>query len=91
MEDGIVEDVGQQPREGVGGALGRQGLPAQLQAEAGVVQAADGERELQQVILILCLVPPSLQEQQEGTACELVVRGHQPPTQELPGEPGLDS
>lgn len=72
MEDRIIEDVGQQPREGIGGRLSRRRLPAQLQAEAGVVQAADSECELQQVILVLCLVPPSLQERQEGTTCELV-------------------
>lgn len=70
MEDGVVEDVGQQPREGGGGALGRRRLPAQLQAEAGIVQAADSQCELQQVILIFCLVPLPLQKQQEGMACE---------------------
>lgn len=71
MEDGIIEDVGQQPRVGMGGTLRRwsrlcrRRLPAQLQAEAGVVQAANSERKLEQVILVLCLVPPSLQERRE--------------------------
>lgn len=85
MEDRIIEDIGEQPREGTGGSLGGRRLPAQLQAKAGVVQAANSERELQQVILVLCLVPPSLQERQEGTVCELVARCHQ-----LAGEPGLN-
>lgn len=87
MEDRIIEDIGQQPREGKAGTLGGRRLPAQLQAEAGVVQAANCERELQQVVLALCLVPPSLQKRQEGS--ELVARWHPPLTQELAGEPGL--
>lgn len=70
MEDGVVEDVGHHPGEGVEGALGRQLLPAQLEAEAGVVQAADRQRELQQVVLVLRLVPASLQRQKERRTLE---------------------
>lgn len=46
VEDRVIEDIGQQPREGIGGALGRRRLPAQLQAEAGVEEAAHGQREM---------------------------------------------
>ena len=70
VEDGVIEDVGQHPGQGVEGAPSRQLLPAELEAEAGVVQAANGQRELQQVVLIFGLVPPSLQSRQERTARE---------------------
>ena len=70
VEDWVVEDVGEHPGEGVEGPLGRRGLPAQLQAEAGVVQTAHGQRELQQVVLVLGLVPPSLRSHKERTTLE---------------------
>lgn len=69
MEDRVIEDIGQHPGKGEGAPSG-QPLPAELEAEAGVVQAANGQRELQQVVLVFCLVPPSLQSHQERTACE---------------------
>lgn len=70
MEDGVVEDVGHHPGQGVEGAPAGQLLPAELEAEAGVVEAADGQRELQQVVLVFRLVPPSLQSRRERTARE---------------------
>lgn len=69
MEDRVIEDIGQHPGKGEGAAGGRP-RPAALEAEAGVVQAANGQRELQQVVLVFCLVPPSLQSHQERTARE---------------------
>lgn len=67
MEDWVVKDIGQHPGKGVGSPGRGQLLPAELKAEAGVVQAADRERELQQVVLVLRLVPPSLQSQKRTT------------------------
>lgn len=69
VEHRVIEDIGQHPGKGEAEA-GGQPLPAELEAEAGVVQAADGQRELQQVVLVFRLVPPSLQSRQERTACE---------------------
>lgn len=60
VEDRIIEDVGQHPRKGVGGTCGRQLLPTKLQAEAGIVQTADSQCELQQVVLTVSLIPPPL-------------------------------
>ena len=76
VEDWVVEDVGKHPGEGVEGPLGWRGLPAQLQAEAGVVETAHGQRELQQVVLGLRLVPPSLRSHKERTTLEC--RGQTP-------------
>lgn len=70
MEDWIIKDIGQHPEKGVGGRCSRQLLPAELQAEAGVVEAANGQGELQQVVLVFCLVPPSLQNQKERTTSQ---------------------
>lgn len=47
VEDRMIKDIGPQPREGIGDLLDRQRLPTQLQAEAGVVQAANSQCELQ--------------------------------------------
>ena len=76
VEDRVVEDVGKHPGERVEGPLGWRGLPAQLQAEAGVVETAHGQRELQQVVLGLRLVPPSLRSHKERTTLEC--RGQTP-------------
>lgn len=70
VEDWVIEDVGHHPGQGIEGAPTGQLLPTELEAEASVVQAADGQRELQQVVLVFRLVPPSLQSHQERTACE---------------------
>lgn len=67
VEDWVVEDIGHHPGKGAEGALSRRLLPAELQAGAGVVQAANGQCELQQVVLIFRLVPPSLQSHKETT------------------------
>lgn len=68
VEDGVIEDVGHQPGKGVEAVLSL--LPAELEAEAGVVQATHGQRELQQVVLVLRLVPPPLQSHKKRTTLE---------------------
>lgn len=68
VENRVIEDVGHQPGEGVEAVLSL--LPAELEAEAGVVQATHSQRELQQVVLIFCLVPPSLQSHKKKMALE---------------------
>ncbi|KAL0608826.1 hypothetical protein AAY473_021110 [Plecturocebus cupreus] len=69
VEDWIIKDIGQHPGKG-GGTCSGQLLPAELQAEAGVVEAANRQRELQQVVLVFRFVPPSLQNQKERTIFE---------------------
>lgn len=91
VEDGVIEDIGHHPGKGVGGVLSGQLPPAELEAEAGVVQAANGQRELQQVVLVFCLVPPSLQSHKErmtrewqgGTPSSLLGRRSLPKVEQL--------
>lgn len=61
MEHGIIKHICQHPQEGVGWLLGRS-MPAVLQAEACVEEAADRHSEDQQIILIFGVIPLPLQD-----------------------------